>query len=279
MKKMERVLIRRGIAGLIMMMMAVSPVFGLEAMRVPGITEAVHDVTLSAEATGQISVLYVREGSRVKKGDRLLGLESRIETLEVQRQKLIWESRVELDSAIERIVILKSLLDSNRSLYEKTRSVSEEELQKMELDYKMAVAEKKRLQVAEKREKIEYEIARETLEKRMVTSPVDGVVVTLFLDKGEHCQSREPLIRVADTRRCLFVSNVTAEVGHQLKNRQTVVLHIGTGDFSIEKKGEIVFISPVVDSASGLMEVKVEFDNTDEAVKPGISGRLSLTLR
>jgi multidrug efflux pump subunit AcrA (membrane-fusion protein) len=35
-----------------------------------------------------------------------------------------------------------------------------------------------------------------------------------------------------------------------------------------------VFVSPVTDAASGLVEVIAEFDNADGSVKPGVSGRL-----
>ena len=36
--------------------------------------------------------------------------------------------------------------------------------------------------------------------------------------------------------------------------------------------GKIVFISPVVDPASGLQKVKVLFDNAEGKIRPGVSG-------
>jgi multidrug efflux pump subunit AcrA (membrane-fusion protein) len=36
----------------------------------------------------------------------------------------------------------------------------------------------------------------------------------------------------------------------------------------------LVFVSPVTDPSSGLVEVIAEFDNADGVVRPGITGRL-----
>jgi hypothetical protein len=38
----------------------------------------------------------------------------------------------------------------------------------------------------------------------------------------------------------------------------------------------VVFVSPVADPSSGLLEVIAEFENFDGSVRPGISGRLLL---
>ena len=38
--------------------------------------------------------------------------------------------------------------------------------------------------------------------------------------------------------------------------------------------GKVVFLSPVVDPASGLQKVKLLFDNADGKVRPGLAGKL-----
>ena len=42
--------------------------------------------------------------------------------------------------------------------------------------------------------------------------------------------------------------------------------------------GTVVFVSPVVDPASGLLEVKAEFDNKEGEVRPGIAGVMLLKI-
>jgi len=194
----------------------------------------------------------------------------------VARRKLIWESKAELEAAEAQVLTLKSLLESNRKLFESTRSVSREELEKMELEYKLAVAEQKRLKTEEARQRIEYEMALETLRKRKLGSPINGVVIKLLLDEGESYEPEQPLARVVDTSKCLLVCNVEEPLGRNLKKGQIMELKIKTGSESVVKKGTIVFVSPVVDPASGLLEVKTEFDNRNGLIRPGVAGFMLL---
>ena len=245
-----------------------------EKYSVSGITEPLEDVTLGLEVEGIISRVFCDEGDHVKKGKCLLELNNKLEELEINRRKLLWESKAEVDSALERVKTLKSILDSSRQLFEETKSISKEELDKQELEYKLAVAERKRLEIVEEREKIEYEMAIESLNKRRLRSPINGIVVKLLVDEGESCEEHKPLVQLVNTGKCLFVCNVEERTGRNLKKKQILELEIKTGDTVVSKKGKIIFISPVVDPASSLMEVKTEFDNRDGAVWPGMSGTM-----
>ncbi|MBW2037143.1 MAG: efflux RND transporter periplasmic adaptor subunit [Deltaproteobacteria bacterium] len=265
------------VAALLIITWAVPSGYGEEQFSVSGVTEPIKDITLSTSVAGRISTIFVKEGDRVKKGDCLLTLDKRLEELEVKRRKLIWESKAEVNAAFEKVTTLKSLLESTRKLFESTKSVSEEELQKKELEYKVQVEELHRLEIAEKREKIEYEMALEQLRKRSLRSPIDGIITEVLLDEGESCEERQPLIHVVDTGKCLLVCNVEEKVGRTLRKGQSVDLKIQTGSKFVPKKGTIIFVSPVVDPASSLLVVKARFENRDGKVRPGVGGAMLLT--
>ena len=254
----------------------VSPSCAREPLDLAGVTEPIHDVTLSSTVVGTLSAIFVKEGMPVKAGTAILELDRRLEAYEVQRRKLIWEGKAELEAASVRVATLRKLLAATRGLFESTGSVSKEELEKLELEYNLALSEQKRLESAEEREGIEFEMAKETWRKRSLISPVSGTVVKLFLDEGETCQERQPLAQVVDTSRGILVSNVEEAIGRTLRKGQTVDLKIKAGNGSVARKGLIVFVSPVVDQASGLLEVKAEFDNQDGMVRPGVAGSLLL---
>jgi multidrug efflux pump subunit AcrA (membrane-fusion protein) len=38
--------------------------------------------------------------------------------------------------------------------------------------------------------------------------------------------------------------------------------------------GRVTFVSPVIDAASSLVEVRVQFPNADRRIRPGVKGRL-----
>ena len=247
-------------------------------LTVSGLTEPVYDVILSFEVDGKITRLHFKEGDFVKKGAAIAVLNKWFEELEVKRNRLIWESKAEVESAGERKKTIKSLFESTQALYERTGSVSKDELDKLELEYILAAADVKQLEISEKREKIEYDMARAKLDKLILKSPNSGVITEFFLQEGESCESRQPVVRVVDTSRCYLVCNIEASQGENLAKDQAVDLKIRVGPGHIDKKGRVVFVSRVVDPASGLYRVKVEFKNDDHQVKPGVEGTLVLPL-
>jgi RND family efflux transporter MFP subunit len=210
-----------------------------------GITEPVFDVTLSLPVPGIISSLKFKEGDFVQTNDVILELDKGLEELEVARRKLIMENH-------------KTDWETTRTVFDKSSSVSRDELLKKEADYKVSLAE--------------FDEAGEQLRRRQLVAPGAGVICDIKLHVGEACAAYEPVLRVVDTRHCYFVSNIESGAAVGLKTGQKLQLEIENGAAPIKVEGQIIFISPVVDSASGLQRIKAVFDNTDGKVRPGLAG-------
>jgi RND family efflux transporter MFP subunit len=253
------------------------PALGESSPPVAGITEPIADVTLSLSVPGIVSKIMVKEGDLVRKDQVLLFLDKRSEELEVARRKLMFESKAEVEGAKARSLTLKEIYESTARVFASTKSVSEEDLKKSQLEYVLADSERERLAAAESREKIEYEGAIEALAKRVLKSSIGGTVIKIYHDEGESCEEHQPLIRVVDTSRGRFVCNIDQGLGRLLDKGREVELAFGGED--VHKTGTVAFVSPVVDSASGLMEVKVDFDNEDGQVRPGASATMTFALR
>lgn len=239
-----------------------------------GVTEPIKDATLSSTVSGTVQYIHFDEGDAVKKGDVLIELRKRTEELEVARRKLVWESRAEVESGQAKVKSLQIDLDGTRRLFETTKSVSKEEVDKKELEYKIAVSELEKLETAEEREKIEYEMALEQLDVRRIQSPLDGRVTETMLEIGENCENNQPLIRVVDTSQCYFVTHVEATKALTLALDQRVTLEIGSDPSATRVEGHISFISPVIDPASGLQKIKILFSNADGRIRPGVAGAM-----
>ena len=65
-------------------------------------------------------------------------------------------------------------------------------------------------------------------------------------------------------------------VSQKLSTGQTVGLQLQSGLENVSRSAEIVFISPVVDPASGLRKIKAQFDNSDGSIIPGVAGVMIL---
>lgn len=247
-----------------------------DELAVSGITEPLHKVTLRSDGIGRIARIMVFEGGHIQKGEVILFLDNQLEKLEANIRRVLWKNTAKVDAARLKEKALEKLWVDTRALFKKTRSVSLEELSKKELDYELAVAERKQQELGKIKEAFEYKLARARLEKRTLRSPIDGIVTHVYLEEGETSDSRQPLVRVVDTRRCLFVCNVEERFAHGLIKGEKVDLKIHSKDDFVQQRGHIVFVSPVVDPASSLLEVKVEFDNHDYQVRPGVPGFLLL---
>ncbi len=213
-----------------------------------GLTEPLHDLTISSPVPGIVSAWKFKEGDFVKENETIVELDKRLEELEVARRKLVMESR-------------KTDLDAVQALLEKNSiSVRKEEVEKAQTEYKVAC--------------VEYEIAVEQLRKRSISSPFAGIIAEIVPDPGEACQANQPIIRVVDTRRCYLVCNVESKLAGRLAQGQKLRVSVDTASGTVDFQGQVVFLSPVVDTASGLQKVKVLFENVDGKIRPGITGRM-----
>lgn len=246
---------------------------------VSGIVEPFVDVTLGLFVPGRIDKILFTEGQRVREGGVILYLEKQQEELEVMRRKMIWQNRAELRSAMATVLSLTGTLEANRRLYTETRSVSKEELDRLNLQWETAVSERDRLLVQEKREKVEYDMAIKTLESRILKATVGGVVERIYLKEGEIYQNAQPLVRLINSDRCLLTLNLDDTRSYYLQQGMIVDLLINAGESEIAMKGVITKVPLVVDPASGVMQVKVVFENRDGRIKPGVTGRMRLPVK
>ncbi|NOS68318.1 MAG: HlyD family efflux transporter periplasmic adaptor subunit, partial [Verrucomicrobia bacterium] len=129
-------------------------------------------------------------------------------------------------------------------------------------DYKVAVAER--------------DIAAEQLRRRIITAPFTGQITDILVESGEACQPYQPIVRVVDTSRCYFVSNLDAKFASRLHQDASVKLDVETGATTVTVTAKIIFISPVVDPASGLVKIRALFENTGGKIRPGLAAKLVL---
>lgn len=215
---------------------------------ITGITEPFMDVTLSASVPGTVASRFFKEGDFVRQGQVIVELDKRLEELTVTRRKLVADTS-------------KSELENSRILFNSTKSVSKEEIEKKDMEYKVSV--------------VDHETAIEQLRKRQIVSPIDGTITEIFLKVGEDCKAQEPVVRLVDTRRAYFVCNVEGRLGYEFKTNQVVHLDIDAGNSAVSVEARVTYVSPVIDPASGLMKIKVLFENPEGRIRPGAAGRLT----
>jgi len=249
-----------------------------DVVKVPGILEPLYDADVSASVAGIIEMIHYREGQSVEEDAVVIQLENTLEQLEVERRKVVFESKAELEAAVARMETVQVDLESTQVLFETTGSISQEELNTKILEYKLAVAEKERKESEEIREEIELQIPQFQLQQRAIKAPFSGKIADVYLDEGESCSAGEALFRLVDLSKCHFVCNVEASLAVHLKKAQIVDLEVVSGYDFVPRQGEIEFIAPTIDPSSGLRKVKVLIDNADFSLTPGVTGELHIQM-
>lgn len=215
-----------------------------------GLTEPLDDVILSASVSGNVSAVHVKEGSRVEQGQVLIELEKVRDELEVNRRQLALDA-------------LGGELERTRRLFQTTRSVPQEELEKKEAEYAVA--------------KVELEMALESVRQKRIVSPITGTVTDIPHQVGEACQALQAVARVVNATQFRFVANsVPSDVVGLVEGGEATLEAPGADGQSLRLTGRITYISPVVDPASGLVKLTAVFPNPDGRVRPGVTAQLLL---
>ena len=247
---------------------------GLSAQSAPlGITQALKEVKLGMTVAGRVDEILVREGMRVRKGELLLHLDRSLEDLEVKRREVMLEDVAKLEEMRIRERMLTEQVSHARVLLE-SGGVSRKQVEDEELALQTASAERKALEYAKRREKVELELAREAYERRHMRSPIDGVITKILPRVGESVPQNEPIVNVVDISRVRFNGTFPAASANKLRAGNVVTIRIQQEGKVLTRQARVSFVSPVADPSSGLVELIAEFDNPDGSVRPGMSGQI-----
>ena len=166
----------------------------------------------------------------------------------------------------------------------------------VELDNKRLSAQKAKLQIeqSEVDQKVarftaetkaaEVENADETIQRRQIKSPIDGLVVSINRHTGEWLQAGEPVLRVVRMDRLWVEGWVnSAEFGpDEISNKPAQIdVELAKGKHA-KFTGKIVFVSPLVE-AGGEYRIKAEVenrrDNGEWVLRPGHTANMTIQLR
>ena len=238
-----------------------------------GITQALKEVKLGMTVAGRVDAILAHEGMRVRKGDLLLHLDRSLEELEVRRREVMLEDVAKLEELRVREQMLTEQINYARLLLE-SGGVSRKQVEDEELALQAAIAERKAIEYAKRREKVELELAREAYERRHMRSPINGVVTKILPRVGESVPPNEPVVTIVDISRVRFNGTFPSASSTRLHAGNVVTIRIQQEGKSLTRQARVTFVSPVADPSSGLVELIAEFDNPDGSVRPGMAGQI-----
>ncbi len=196
---------------------------------------------VASPVSGVMQNIEVDWGATVKKGDLLFSLASPLEKTEV-----------ELASA--RLEFARRKLDRTRALF-KDNMISIQELDELETEVHVKAVELKKV--------------KESLKRRQVRSPHDGVIFERFKDAGEYVSS-EPVLELVSLDPLYAELTLPHTLYGQLQTGQSIDIALGT-PVNQQVEGEVKVIDPLVDSASLTFRARVSIDNPYQKILAGVS--------
>ena len=239
-----------------------------------GIVYPVRDLALSVHVAAVVEQAPVAVGQRVAAGQLILRQDSRLQEAERERRRVILQDRSELDSTEQRRRLIEGLVRDATALYERAGTVSRDEVTKLRLELESATGRVEQLRQAKRREQVELDLAERELALRELRAPVAGVVTMVKVQGGEWAAPGEAIVRLVDETVCELRVNVSPAAARRRATGATVAVRVDDPAVAAAVSGRVTFVSPVVDAASSLVEVRVQFPNADRRIRPGVKARL-----
>ena len=246
------------------------------------------EAEVPAQEAGVVTNVAVREGQRVKQGELLTQIDDQVARLaaeaahsqyEIARAKATNDVRIRFaKKALE--VSAAELRRSTDSIERFAKSVSQSQLdveeltvQRNRLEAEQAEHEQHVAKLEMNAKANELTAARAAVARRRITAPFDGVIVQVYVRKGEWVEPGQQALRIVNVDRLKAEGFVPASLATADLDGKPVRLAVEPDDEQ-QFTGAIVFVSPEVDPITGQVRVWAEIENRDGRLRPGQPARM-----
>jgi RND family efflux transporter MFP subunit len=229
----------------------------------PGQVAAVDSSGLSFEVGGQVELVEVDIGDRVKKGQVLAVLDPEPYELEADA------AEADLNKAKENVTKTKAEYRRQKRIFEEGAG-AERYVEVAEYNYKAALS-------AVKFQTAKLDLARRNLRKTNLPSPYDGVIAWRSVEPNEEVLAGQKILEINATGKMeveLAIPETTIDLIH-IDDPVTLSFPTLPGETA---RGRITYIGGAAVKANAF-PVKVELIDPSEKVKPGMTAEANLTIK
>ncbi|MBK8158809.1 MAG: efflux RND transporter periplasmic adaptor subunit [Rhodospirillaceae bacterium] len=222
--------------------------WGVEVSAI-GVLEARRGVDVTTSVSGLVQQIKFESGQTVSQGQTLVQLDADVE-------------RANLSSAQASLKLAKANLARGESL-RTSDNISKATLEQRQSEYEVASAEVAALSAQ--------------IEKKVIGAPFDGVLGIRKVNVGQYLDAGNAIVNIQDLTVMLVNFSVSQKELSDLKVGQDV--RMTTDAYPIRTfDGKISAIEPLVNEATGMVEVQGYFDNRDGLLRPGMFAKLAIIL-
>ena len=230
-------------------------------------------IDLSSSFRDRLNKLLVDEGETVQAGQILAELNTNVLKAQLARAQQASSFHAEVDGAANMVKMRKNRLALLEEL-EKSGNTRPQELTMARTELAMAVAELQGAREARQLRKLEANIVETQLAEKIMTSPVDGVVLKIYKQEAELVGGgdSQPLMTLVQLDPLLAVFHLPPAMALQVKRGQEFSIQVNQQNIP----ATVVLIAPIINAQSGTVEIQLEVPNPESTLIAGSLGTLTL---
>jgi RND family efflux transporter MFP subunit len=235
-----------------------------------------NEVDVAAQREGTVVQIFVEPGTQVRKGQILVKLDDRqiVADLEGARARTA-STEADLNNWKAEAKVLESDLQRARKMWD-AKLITQEQFEHAQFKAEADQWDVKRVeQLLISDRDTERSLGLE-LEKTQVAAPFDGIVARRYVRVGQTVVRDERLVWVTATAPLRVRFTLPSRFVSHLKVGQRVAVTVADGNPAIEHSARVLQMSPVVDPASGTIEVLAELVGTAPDLRPGMQADVHL---
>jgi len=226
-----------------------------------GSLKGIDEVTLYPKVAARVTVINLREGERVAKGQAIIGLDTTdYESGLASAEAAVAQAEISYENTRKNV-------ERTRLLFEQG-AVSAQQMEQAELGLAQANAG-----LAQARAGLQN--ARNLLANCQVTSPIDGVVGLVGITQGNMASPQAPVAVVSNLRQLKTTVNVSeSDIRFVTLNSPVNVKVSSLANRTFT--GKVTSVAPVADARTKAFPVEITVDNQDGLLKSGMFAEVRL---
>jgi RND family efflux transporter MFP subunit len=239
-----------------------------------GVTEPEENIELTFPEAGVIRKIEVKEGDAISRDQLLAQLDSRVLESQLKIARMKAESSAAIQSANATLEMRRHRLEQLQKLAA-SQSANADELARAKAEYEIAQADLQLANEAAAEHALEAQQIEAQIEQRTLRSPFDGVVARIHESVGASVSPNQgtviQLVRLEHLDLILHLDHRRLDT---LSPGQ--VVKVEALDRPVTGEATVDFISPIIESSSGTVRVRLSLENQKGDHRSGVKYRVLL---
>ena len=241
--------------------------------------EPMQIVEVRSPAAGLLQQVHTRRGEPIRKGQLLVTIESSVEQSAVDTARFRAEAQGALSSARNKVNATREKARRMSELYEE-EFVSAQARDDAAAELKLAESELRTTEENAHLARLEHRQSMDHLNRRVLYSPFDGVVMDQYLYPGalvDGGEGKKPILKIAQTQPLAVQAILPFKLFAQVKPGMAAVV-VPEAPFAREIQARIRTVDRVIDAAAGTFGVVAHVDNAKQTLPAGIRCKLRIAV-